>query len=328
MAGPELFPALVISLDFELHWGVSEHVAGDKHPYISNLYGAREAVPRLLKLFEKRNIHASWAIVGKLFARGKEDLEVFTPSVLPKYERESLDTYRLKSGYSEEEAPLYFAPSLIKQIRATPGQEIACHTFCHYYCDEPGQDKETFRADLKAAQAIAVRDGLRLRSLVFPRNQIVEDYLTVLPEEGMNVYRGNPAGEVYHTPKSGLNRHLVRVLRLADSYLNLTGENTFRWSNIGDKPPYNIQASRFLRPYSSRLWMLEPVRRRRIINGLRKAAKRGEIFHLWWHPHNFGANQKENFATLNEIFDEFERLRERYGMQSLNMNEAAKLAHG
>src|SRR5262245_13071649 len=59
------FGALVISLDFELHWGVR-----DKRPvdgsYRENLLGAREAIPRMLDLFEEFGIAATWATVGFL----------------------------------------------------------------------------------------------------------------------------------------------------------------------------------------------------------------------------------------------------------------------
>jgi hypothetical protein len=71
---------------------------------------------------------------------------------------------------------------------------------------------------------------------------------------------------------------------------------------------------------------LEPLRRRRLKSGLRAAARQGEIFHLWWHPHNFGINQEENFAALRDILDQFERLRQQHGMRSMTMAEVADIA--
>src|ERR1700686_2907278 len=50
-AGPG-FGAFVISLDFELHWGVRDHERPNG-PYGPNLLGARKAIPRLLELFER-----------------------------------------------------------------------------------------------------------------------------------------------------------------------------------------------------------------------------------------------------------------------------------
>lgn len=322
-------PALVISLDFELHWGVTERVTGPDHPYSAHLHGAREVIPKLLALFQSQGIHATWATVGMLFARGREDLEAFKPATRPAYHKAAVDTYRVPIGGSEEADPVHFAPRLLQQIRATPGQEIACHTFCHYYCDEPEQDVGAFKADLAAAQAIASRDNVELKSLVFPRNQVLADYLPVLQEAGLISYRGNPPGAMYHLPTSGPGRYLVRAIRLLDSFINLTGHHSVPWSHIGAKKTLaDVRASHFLRPYSRKLKVLEPFRRRRVKAGMRAAAWRGEVYHIWWHPHNFGVNLDKNLEALGEILKEFDQLRNRYGMQSLTMNEVAERARG
>ena len=84
-----------------------------------------------------------------------------------------------------------------------------------------------------------------------------------------------------------------------------------------------MPASRFLRPYSRRLRFLEPLRAQRIKAGLRYAAERDEVFHLWWHPHNFGRDLEQNIAVLTETAECFSRLRASHGMRSLNMGELA-----
>lgn len=324
MTSGEPRPVLVISLDFELHWGVTERIREPEHPYNSHLSGARAAIPRMLALFQERGIHATWATVGMLFARGASDLKSFKPARQPAYERSAVDAYRVPVGESEQADRLHFAPGLIEQIQFTPGQEVACHTFSHFYCDEPGQDVDAFRADLAAAKAIAARDGVELQSLVFPRNQVLAEYLPAVQEAGITSYRGNPPGAMYHLPARGLRRYLARAARLADSFLNVTGHHTVPWSHIASGELADVRASHFLRPYSRKLRALESLRRRRVKAGLRAAARRGEVYHLWWHPHNFGANLEENLAALESILDEFQRLRERHGMQSLTMAEAAE----
>lgn len=319
-------PGLVISLDFELHWGVTDTMDRSEHPYAGRLHGAREAIPRLLEIFEQRGVRATWATVGKLFARGREDLERSNPEVKPKYENWLLDSYRLKVGITEESDPIHFAPSIIRQIQATPGQELASHTFSHYYCDEAGQDLAAFRADLQAAQDIAARDGVRLRSLVFPRNQVVSECLALLPEAGIDVYRGNPPRGFYHLPSGRWRTRAVRAVRLLDSYLNLTGHHTVPWAVVAGGYPSNVWGSRFLRPYNRKAAVLEPLRRRRIISSIRAAGRRGEVFHLWWHPHNFGLDLEANLVFLNLILDELDRLRETCGMRSFNMADVADIA--
>jgi hypothetical protein len=85
----------------------------------------------------------------------------------------------------------------------------------------------------------------------------------------------------------------------------------------------NIPASRFLRPYSKTLAPLDGLRLRRIRRDLRSAAEKGRIYHLWWHPHNFGVNLDENLAFLESALQSFDELRSRRGMESLNMAECA-----
>ena len=59
-------PTLIVSLDYELFWGLQD--AWTLEEYEQNLLGVREVVPKMLKLFEKHGIHATWAAVGFLFA--------------------------------------------------------------------------------------------------------------------------------------------------------------------------------------------------------------------------------------------------------------------
>ena len=63
---------------------------------------------------------------------------------------------------------------------------------------------------------------------------------------------------------------------------------------------------------------------RRLVRGLRDAARRGRIFHLWWHPHNFTRHPSESFAFLDAFFDEFDRLAEHEGMRSLGMADVVR----
>ena len=318
--------AMVISLDFELHWGVADQVRGPENSYWKRLQGAREAIPHILEMFEKRCIHATWATVGFIFAHGREDMNFFNPQILPQYLCNSVNNYLIEVGESEREDPVHFAPSLIKEIMDTSGQELASHTYSHYYCDDPGQDMMSFRADLEAAQAIADRDGVRLRTLVFPRNQVKDNYLDILPETGIEVYRGNPISRLYQVSEQKFNKYTYRALRLLDSYFNLTGHHTVKWSDIRAKKPYNVRYSHFFRPYSRKLRALDFLRLNRVKKGLREAARCGEVYHLWWHPHNFGVNLAENLVALESILDEFSRLWKTHGMRSMTMAEAADSA--
>jgi len=314
---------LVISLDFELYWGVRNLPAVGK--YFRNLVGARKVVPRLLDLFKEYGIHATWATVGFLFFDRTRSILRFAPTMRPKYKRRNLSPYNdLPPEEARENAKsIFFAPSLIRLICATAHQEIATHSFSHYYCLEEGQTIETFRQDLLAARAAARMFGLETSSLVFPKNQCRNDFLSVCSEAGIIAYRGNPSSWLYRAVADGEQGYIRRLGRLLDAYVSLSSQNCHPLPVWTGDVPLNIPSSRYLRPYSSRLRMFEPLRLRRIRRGLTTAAQTGQLYHLWWHPHDFGLNMASNFAILRRILDHYRSLRELYGMESLNMREAA-----
>lgn len=319
--------ALVLSLDFELHWGVRDHHAPDG-PYRVPLLGARTAVERTLDVLAAYDVAATWATVGFLFARNRAALEAASPTERPAYADARLDPYPEPVGADEADDPLHYAPSLIERIRVTPRQELATHTFSHFYCGEPGATPEAFRADLQAAQQIA-GGGAPLRSIVFPRNQSEAAFVAVLPEVGIDVYRGNPPGTLWEADGAASRHPLRRVGRLVDTYLPVGGDDTVGWDSVLEAGGMaNVRASRFLRPYSPRLAPLETLRLRRITASLSRAARQRRLYHLWWHPHNFGQHLEENLGVLRRVLDAFAELREREGMASLSMAEVADQARG
>jgi hypothetical protein len=54
------------------------------------------------------------------------------------------------------------------------------------------------------------------------------------------------------------------------------------------------------------------------------AANSNKIFHLWWHPHNFGVHLEENMAILTRIAEYYARLNRETGWPSRTMAEVAE----
>ena len=54
------------------------------------------------------------------------------------------------------------------------------------------------------------------------------------------------------------------------------------------------------------------------------AAKHNQIYHFWWHPHNFGSNPEKSLHELDFILCHFRTYREKYSLDSLNMHGIAK----
>lgn len=64
------------------------------------------------------------------------------------------------------------------------------------------------------------------------------------------------------------------------------------------------QEAVFLRPYSRSLAFGEPLKVKRILDSIEYAAKHSQIYHLWWHPHNFGLHIEENINQLEKICED------------------------
>jgi hypothetical protein len=183
-----------------------------------------------------------------------------------------------------------------------------------------------FEADLESAVAAAREKSIVLRSIVFPRNQHNPQYDAILAKHGVVCYRGNQKARMYQFDRETLYHPYYRATRLADTFVNWSGFNTIRWRDVWNDQIANVPASIFLRPVSGRNTLLEMMQLRRISRSLTRAARRNEIFHLWWHPHNFGKATEANVRFLRRILDRFRKLQRRYAMQSLSMAEAAQLA--
>lgn len=249
----------------------------------------------------------------------------FVSNTKPEYTNTALSPYPAIKyiGNTEREDPYHYALSLIQRIRTYRGQEIGTHTFCHYYCLEDGQTPDAFRADLAAAQAAAGRLGLTLKSLVFPRNQVNSPYLRICHEMGITSYRGSEKSWI-HTATSEKGQSLIRRgCRLVDSYANLSGHHCYT-PEADRAEPLNVRSSRFLRPASVHFRTAERLRLARIKKGMAHAARTGAVYHLWWHPHNFGADLNANARFLARILDHYRDLVGRYGMRSLTMGELAE----
>src|SRR5436190_6223431 len=99
--GSGLFPSrrralqygtFVISLDFELLWGVrDQRTIAD---YGANILGVRQVVPALLDLFAERNIACTWATVGLLFFATNKAMLAGLPASKPRDTNARISSYQ------------------------------------------------------------------------------------------------------------------------------------------------------------------------------------------------------------------------------------------
>jgi peptidoglycan/xylan/chitin deacetylase (PgdA/CDA1 family) len=322
-----------ISLDFELHWGGFEKWPLEK--YRRYFLNTREVIPQMLSLFAEHDVHVTWATVGMLFHETREELMDNSPDLKPTYKMSALSAYqyisRVGIGQNEDQDPFHYAPSLIQQIINTPGQELGTHTFAHYYCNEEGQNVDQFRADLQAAQRAAGKFNTKLTSLVFPRNQFNDEYLRVCFEEGITAVRSNPLDWFWNIQSTQNESAWKRLNRGLDAYFPIGKKNTYKLNDLSVRPGYPVclPASRLLRPYRPKEFFLNDLKISRIKSEMERAAKKGEVYHLWWHPHNFGNYPQQSMNGLQKILNHYKFCREHFNMESLTMGETvSRLNHG
>jgi peptidoglycan/xylan/chitin deacetylase (PgdA/CDA1 family) len=309
---------LVISLDFELLWGVFDKVDyKEKETYFNN---TRKVIPEILNLFSEYQIHATWATVGMLFNSNWEEWRGNAPALLPDYKNTNLSAYEYGKALNSRETELFcFAKDLIQQIQNTPDQEIGTHTYSHYYCLEEGQTLASFKADLVKSIKLAKQMGIELKSLVFPRNQFNEDYLKVCYELGIENVRSNPTDWYWKDTQNDSLKN--KIFRTGDAYLGLNNKSyKLTDLNVEKGKALSQKASRLLRPYSPNKF-LNDLKLKRIKSEMTTAAKNNEIYHLWWHPHNFGNNSTENIANLKDLLQHYKHCNLKYKFDSLNMAE-------
>ncbi|MDN3434315.1 polysaccharide deacetylase family protein [Pseudoalteromonas sp. APC 3356] len=143
--------SFIISLDFELYWGVRD-TRGRK--YFKTLKNVHEVVPQLLALFEKYDVACTWASVGALCAENYQDFIQNVPKQLPSYEDKVFSPFYDLDYLSSLDESFLFAPKIVSAIQNSPKQEFASHTFSHYYALEQGQCIEEFKSDMSACSKL------------------------------------------------------------------------------------------------------------------------------------------------------------------------------
>jgi len=287
-------PTVVFSVDFELRWGVADTMPPDGGSYRRNLEGVVDAVPMLLDFFERSAIRATWATVGALQCDGWDEYEARAPA-FPRYRDSKLALDPRTSRLADPSGRIHFAPALVAAVARTPGQELGSHTFNHIYMREPGVMRRDVEADAAAVRSLFIERHARAPiSVVYPRNQV--GFPEVLLEHGIRIWRDNPAAWFWNAPTTMDQYRVVRALRLADSMMPLGRRRT-----AGRASPHRAS-------YYVRLGLPEVAFRAHVTRIARdaRAAREGDILHLWFHPHNLGAEPEQCIARLGRLVSAIE----------------------
>jgi hypothetical protein len=316
MSNPLPRGVFILSLDEELAWG-SVH-GGNLSRYEALYRQARSCISRLLKLLEKYQIQATWALVGHLFLDHCQPVDgVKHPQIVrPQYPWFTDDWFLPDPCSSLEDAPIWYGSDIVQQIiDCNVTQEIGCHTFSHIRVGESGCSRECFASELRACRIEAEKFDLNLQSFVFPRNSV--GHLDVLADAGFLAYRGIGLNLFERLP--GI---MGRICRQLDHFLPLTPPVVLPKKVNG---LWNLSASYFY-PANYQWWKLisSVMRAYKVKKGLRKAAKKRAIFHLWFHPFNLASQPDKLLKELESIFTEVCRYRDAGRLDNLTMGELAR----
>lgn len=307
--------AFVISIDTELAWGEAHKRdgSGGNHHFDRE----REVIDRILEVFTRYDISATWAVVGHLFldrCDGHHDVKQ------PAYSWLDGDWLDVDPASDQDRAPEYYGRDIVDRIVGCPvPQEVGSHNFSHVIVDDPGCDPEVFASELAAAQAVAAPLDLTLRSFVYPRNAIA--HLDTLAAAGFTNYRGSrptPPFAGLTGPRRKLATLVDRVRPLAGSAVHPAQDPSGLW---------NIPQTYLFAPVTARS-NLSPERwSRRPVARLLQATQAKSLFHLWFHPYNITANPDRAIACLDAICAAAADLRHQDKLDILPMGDlAARLA--
>ena len=80
---------------------------------------------------------------------------------------------------------------MIKKIKLFKSQELATHTFSHFYCLEQNSNEYSFKDDIIKAIEKAKTQDIEIKSIIFPRNQYDNESLKECYKQGIVAFRGN-----------------------------------------------------------------------------------------------------------------------------------------
>ena len=161
---------LIVSLDFELFWGMQD--GHSLESYQDHVLGGRKAIPQLLKLFEKYGIHATWATVGLMFAENREEAQRYFPEedLVPHYRNAKLSSYRLFAdpAFPTGHEDCFFAPDLIHLVSEARDRKSAATPIPLIIAGRRGRPRSSFPRILMLRSGSRQIRAMRCNPLCFP----------------------------------------------------------------------------------------------------------------------------------------------------------------
>lgn len=292
---------IIISIDFEMRWGVHDVYGPNMDAYRKNLENSRDAVTETLKMFKDRNLRSTWATVGALAMNDWNEYYSYKPPI-PNYKNEKLNFLESYSKL-DPNGLLHFAPDLVRKISNTKGQDLGSHSFSHLYFLEDGIKKDDFIKDGELVKSIFQKKfNITPVSFVFPRNQI--NFLDSFKKLDLITFRSVPNLYSYNYCYS----KLINLYSILSPYISGPFDYNSKYS-IGNL---------FIRfNLNNFLWKLQLQKIKNKLIDL----KQNQVLHIWWHPHNIGPDLKFGLNRFEQLFDLIYDQVNFNNIRSLNMKD-------
>jgi len=305
-----------ISIDLELAWKECDKPIQPQTRAEISL--ERMIIQRILSLFVKYDVKATWAVVGHLLL---SECEWKDGRAHPEFNDFAVHNNKQDWFFQHPKTRndhLWYGRDIVQWVKdASPRQEIASHSFCHIpYC-EKSIDCSIISKDIAKAKKIHADCNLPFHTFIFPRNII--GYRHLLAREGIRVYRGKTR-RWYNFIPSGLFQRFLNLVYFIAAIAPKTVTAAVDETGMVNIPDSMLLLSR----NSSRSLVLPGNLIKMGIAGLSRAVERGEIFHLWFHPSNFTHKTEKQFYILEAILKHAQKLRDESKLDILTMQEAAE----
>ena len=259
--------AFCISIDLELAWGYWDQMGSETLRECQLL--ERPITKRLIQLFDRYDIPATWAIVGHLL--------------------------KLPANEKLPSKAAWYAPDIIDQIsKMQVPQEIGSHSFGHIYYQDA--DAEIVSADLAAAKKIHEKYNLEFTSFVFPRDLV--GHTDLLKQYGILVYRSIDMG--WHSGTRRISSSIYRILNLLDKLIPIPP--TVILPVLHKNGIVELPCSMLLIGRNGLRRLIHPkMLEVKAKFGLKAAVSKKALFHLRFHPSNFYYETESQFKILENI---------------------------
>jgi peptidoglycan/xylan/chitin deacetylase (PgdA/CDA1 family) len=289
----------VISLDTELSWG-SFDTSGIRH-YEQAYRNTREVIDGLCDLFDTYEAPVTWALVMHLL----DDCDCHSDLTSPSYDW--VDWFSAIPCATDVNRQLWYA-----EVE----HEIGLHGYTHLILGAEGCTRDAAESEVETALAVANRAGIDPDTYVFPRNEI--GHLDVLRKNDIRFYRGVDA----RWYEQRLPNTLRRPLRFADEVLKSTPPVVVPNERDG---LVELPGSQILRPFTGPWkYTQSNTQIKRAKSGLDKAARTGEVFHLWFHPFNLGISPDRHLNVIEEILSYAAELRDQGEIEICTIADAVQ----